>query len=48
MPAFYNRPRSLEDIIDFVVGKILSVLGFEQDLYPAWGGEVREDLESPL
>ena len=38
MPAFYNRPRSLADIIDFVVGKILAQLGFEQHLYPAWGG----------
>jgi flavin prenyltransferase len=38
MPAFYSRPRSLSDIIDFVVGKILAQLGFEQHLYPAWGG----------
>ena len=45
MPAFYNRPRSVEDIVDFVVGKILSVLGFKQDLYPAWGGEVRQDQD---
>ncbi len=41
MPAFYNHPESLQDIIDFVVGKILSVLGIEQDLYPAWGGDDR-------
>jgi len=39
MPAFYNPPESLQDIIDSVVGKILSVLGIQQDLYPAWGGE---------
>jgi 4-hydroxy-3-polyprenylbenzoate decarboxylase len=45
MPAFYNHPRSLEDIVDFVVGKILSVLGFKQDLYPAWGGDVRQDAD---
>jgi flavin prenyltransferase len=37
MPAFYNRPSTLQDAIDFVVGKVLSVLGFAQDLYPAWG-----------
>ena len=42
MPAFYNHPRSLEDIVDFVVGKILSVLGFKQDLYPAWDGGVQD------
>lgn len=39
MPAFYNRPRTLEDAVDFVVGKILSQLGFPQDLYRAWGGD---------
>lgn len=38
MPAFYQRPASLEDMVDFVVGKILSALGFEQDLYKAWTG----------
>ena len=45
MPAFYNHPRSLEDIVDFVVGKILAALGFKQDLYPAWGGDVRQDAD---
>jgi flavin prenyltransferase len=39
MPAFYNRPSSLEDAVDFVVGKVLSVLGFAHHLYPAWGSE---------
>lgn len=38
MPGFYGRPGSLQDCIDFVVGKILTVLGFAQDLYPAWPG----------
>ena len=38
MPAFYQRPTSLEDMVDFVVGKVLSALGFEQDLYKAWTG----------
>jgi flavin prenyltransferase len=37
MPAFYNRPVTLQDAIDFVVGKVLSVLGFEHHLYPPWG-----------
>ena len=38
MPGFYSRPRSLQDAIDHVVGKVLSALGFEQDLFPAWDG----------
>ena len=40
MPAFYQQPRSLDDLADFMAGKILSALGFEHDLYPAWTGKV--------
>jgi 4-hydroxy-3-polyprenylbenzoate decarboxylase len=38
MPGFYSRPRSLQDAVDHVVGKVMSALGFEQDLFPPWGG----------
>ena len=38
MPAFYQQPKTLDDLADFMAGKILSALGFEQDLYPAWTG----------
>jgi flavin prenyltransferase len=41
MPAFYQLPRTLDDLADFMAGKILSALGFEQDLYPAWTGRVQ-------
>jgi len=40
MPAFYQRPTSLDDLADFMAGKILSALGFEHDLYPPWTGQV--------
>jgi 4-hydroxy-3-polyprenylbenzoate decarboxylase len=40
MPAFYQQPRSLDDLADFMAGKILSALGFEHHLYPAWTGQV--------
>ncbi len=36
-PAFYPRPRNLEEVINFVVGKILDVLGIENELYRRWG-----------
>jgi 4-hydroxy-3-polyprenylbenzoate decarboxylase len=36
-PAFYTRPRSLEDAIDFVVGRILDLLGVEHQLLKRWG-----------
>jgi 4-hydroxy-3-polyprenylbenzoate decarboxylase len=40
MPAFYQQPKTLDDLADFMAGKILSALGFDQDLYPAWSGRV--------
>ena len=36
MPAFYQKPQSLEDLADFVVGRVFSVLGFPHRLFPAW------------
>jgi flavin prenyltransferase len=38
MPAFYQLPRTLDDLADFMAGKILSALGFSHELYPAWKG----------
>ena len=40
MPAFYQQPKSLDDLADFLAGKILSALGFDHDLYPPWTGQV--------
>ena len=40
MPAFYQQPKSLDDLADFMAGKILSALGFEHELYPPWTGQV--------
>jgi 4-hydroxy-3-polyprenylbenzoate decarboxylase len=40
MPAFYQQPRTLDDLADFMAGKILSALGFEHTLYPAWTGRI--------
>ena len=35
-PAFYQMPKTLDDLADFMAGKILSALGFDQTLYPKW------------
>ena len=40
MPAFYQLPKTLDDLADFMAGKILSALGFDHELYPAWTGKV--------
>ena len=39
MPAFYSRPESVLDLVDFVVGKVLDQLGIANDLYKRWGAE---------
>jgi 4-hydroxy-3-polyprenylbenzoate decarboxylase len=39
MPAFYTRPRSLEDAVDFVVGRVCDQLGVEHGLLPRWGAQ---------
>ena len=36
MPAFYQGPKTLDDLADFIAGKILDALGLEQDLYQPW------------
>lgn len=40
-PAFYPKPETVEDIVGFVVGRVMDVLGLENDLYERWGGAQR-------
>lgn len=36
-PGFYHKPRSIDDLVDFVVARILNQLGIEQQLLARWG-----------
>jgi 4-hydroxy-3-polyprenylbenzoate decarboxylase len=36
-PGFYNQPGSVDDLVDFVVAKILDQLGVVHTLQPRWG-----------
>jgi flavin prenyltransferase len=37
IPGFYTRPRTADDIVDFIVGKIINLLGKGHDLFKGWG-----------
>jgi len=39
MPAFYQQPKTIDDLASFVAGKILNALGFDQQLFAPWKGE---------
>lgn len=38
MPAFYQQPKSLDDLADFIAGRVLNLLGIEgHELFKDWG-----------
>lgn len=42
-PGFYHKPQSLNDIVDFMVARILDQLMIGHDLMPRWGESEHED-----
>ena len=38
MPAFYHQPKTIQDIVDHTVGKVLDILDIKHDLYERWLG----------
>ena len=36
-PGFYHKAETIEDLIDFMVGRVLDHLGIAQDIMPRWG-----------
>lgn len=41
MPGFYHDPKSIHDLVDFVVGRICDQLGVKQELFRRWGSTGR-------
>jgi 4-hydroxy-3-polyprenylbenzoate decarboxylase len=37
-PGFYNRPQSIDEIVDFMVARVLSHLNIDNPLNRPWGG----------
>jgi flavin prenyltransferase len=44
MPGFYHRPRSIHDLVDFVVGRVCDHLGVAHSLFERWGSASAEVL----
>jgi 4-hydroxy-3-polyprenylbenzoate decarboxylase len=38
LPALYQRPQSIDEMIDHTVGRVMEMLGVEQTLAPEWNG----------
>ncbi|MCS4542234.1 MAG: UbiX family flavin prenyltransferase [Euryarchaeota archaeon] len=47
MPAFYFRPKSIDAMVDFIVGKVLEILNIPHDLYQPWRGKIEHKDISP-
>jgi 4-hydroxy-3-polyprenylbenzoate decarboxylase len=37
MPGFYHQPKNIEELVDFIVGKVLDQFNVEHHLYTRWG-----------
>jgi flavin prenyltransferase len=40
MPAFYSGQQSVQEIVDFMVGKVLDQMGIPHTLFPRWVGKI--------
>ncbi|OGO39990.1 MAG: 3-octaprenyl-4-hydroxybenzoate carboxy-lyase [Chloroflexi bacterium RBG_16_57_8] len=38
VPAFYHKPKTVQDIVDYTVGKMLDVMDIKHDLFARWPG----------
>ena len=43
VPAFYHKPRKIENLINYTVGRVLDLLDVENDLFPRWAGLGNEE-----
>jgi 4-hydroxy-3-polyprenylbenzoate decarboxylase len=46
MPAFYNFPETLDDMVNHIVMRILDQFDISLDLFKRWDGQMRQDVSS--
>jgi 4-hydroxy-3-polyprenylbenzoate decarboxylase len=46
-PGFYHQPRTIDDLLDFIVARVLDRLGIEHELFRRWTGDMPELVEEP-
>ena len=44
VPAFYTQPKTLADLVDHSVGRVLDLLGIESDLVERWEGQTQSGM----
>ena len=42
MPGFYNHPESIDDLVNFQIGKILNYLNIDNNLFERWEDKTNE------
>ncbi len=47
VPAFYHHPRTIRDIVDHTIGKVLDLFGIEHDLFARWPGALAKQAAPP-
>jgi 4-hydroxy-3-polyprenylbenzoate decarboxylase len=45
VPSFYHQPKTIQDIIDQTIGKVLDYLSIEHQLFKRWGSECSQATE---
>jgi 4-hydroxy-3-polyprenylbenzoate decarboxylase len=46
LPALYQKPQSIEEMVDHTAGRVLDLFGLEQTLAPQWQGIKLQRVES--
>jgi 4-hydroxy-3-polyprenylbenzoate decarboxylase len=43
VPAFYHKPETVQDLVDYTIGRVLDLFDIEHDLLPRWTGLPEEE-----